>query len=84
MAFPLAYTLAAAMTTLALLGYFRGILKDKKAWLLGALVAIAYAISYVLLQMETYAFLAGTLILFAVLAAVMYLTRNMNEPKAAE
>lgn len=84
MAFPLAYTLAAAMTTLALLGYFRGILKDKKAWLLGALVAIAYAISYVLLQMETYAFLAGTLILFAVLCAIMYLTRNLNRPAPAE
>ena len=56
--------------------YFRGILLDSKAWLLGALVAVAYVVSYVLLQMETYAFLAGTLILFAVLAVLMYLTRK--------
>ena len=76
MAFPLAYALAAAMTVGALTAYFRGILLDSKAWLLGALVAVAYGVSYVLLQMETYAFLAGTLILFAVLAVLMYLTRK--------
>lgn len=76
MAFPLAYALAAAMTVGALTAYFRGILRDSKAWLLGALVAVAYVVSYVLLQMETYAFLAGTLILFAVLAVLMYLTRK--------
>ena len=29
-------------------------------------------------QMETYAFLAGTLLLFALLAGIMYLTRNLN------
>ena len=76
MAFPLAYSIAAAMTVGALTAYFRGILHDSKAWLLGALVAVAYAVSYVLLQMETYAFLAGTLILFCVLAVLMYLTRK--------
>ena len=76
MAFPLAYALAAAMTVCALTAYFRGILRDSKAWLLGALVAVAYGVSYVLLQMETYAFLAGTLILFVVLAVLMYLTRK--------
>ena len=39
--------------------YFRGILRDSKAWPLGALVAVAYVVSYVLLQMETYAFLGA-------------------------
>ena len=76
--FPVAYALAALMTTGALLGYFRGILKSRVAWLLGALVAVAYAVSYVLLQMQTIAFMAGTLILFAVLAAIMYLTRDLD------
>ncbi|MBR1575018.1 MAG: inner membrane CreD family protein [Bacteroidales bacterium] len=46
-------------------------------------IALAYAISYVLIQMETYAFLAGTLILFAVLCAIMYLTRNMSRPASS-
>ena len=83
-AFPAAYALAAAMTTAALLGYFRGILRDRKAWLLGALVALAYAVSYFLLQMETYAFLTGTLILFALLSAIMYLTRGLTRQGTPE
>ena len=83
MSFSVAYALAAVMTIAALFGYFRGILRDRSAWLLTALVALAYLLSYVLLQMETYALLAGTLVLFALLVGIMYLTRNLNrEPQA--
>ena len=82
MNFSVAYALAALMTIAALFGYFRGILRDRTAWLLTALVALAYLLSYVLLQMETYALLAGTLVLFALLVGIMYLTRNLNrEPQ---
>ena len=80
MAFWLAYLLAAGMTTAALTLYFRGILKDKKAWLLGALIAIAYVVCYILLQMETYALVAGTLILFILLVGIMYFTRELPTP----
>lgn len=76
MSFSLAYVIAALMTVGALFGYFRGILRDRSAWLLTALVALAYLLSYVLLQMETYALLAGTLMLFVLLVCIMYLTRN--------
>jgi len=82
MRFPLAYFLATLMTVAALFGYFRGILRDRSAWLLTALVSIAYIMSYVLLQMETYALLAGTLVLFFLLVGIMYLTTNLN--RAAE
>ncbi len=83
MSFSVAYALAALMTVAALFGYFRGILRDRSAWLLTALVALAYLLSYILLQMETYALLAGTLVLFALLVGIMYLTRNLNrEPQA--
>ena len=74
--FGLSYLVAAAMTTLALTGYFRGILKSKVAYLLGGFVAIAYAISYMLLQMEHFALLGGTLVLFVCLVVVMYLTKD--------
>ena len=84
MRFPVAYGLAALMTIAALFGYFRGILRDKTAWLLTALVALAYLLSYVLLQMETYALLAGTLLLFALLVGIMYLTRNLNSAPMTE
>ena len=78
MAFWLAYLLAAGMTTAALTGYFRGILKNRTAWLLGALVAIAYIVCYILLQMETYALVAGTLVLFVILVGIMYFTRDLR------
>ena len=79
MRFPIAYGLAALMTIAALFGYFRGILRDRSAWLLTALVALAYLISYILLQMETYALIAGTLLLFVLLVGIMYLTTNLNK-----
>ena len=82
MRFPLAYGLAALMTVAALFGYFRGILRDKTAYLLTALVAVAYLLSYILLQMETYALLAGTLLLFVLLVGIMYLTSNLNKRNA--
>ena len=78
MTFSLAYALAALMTVAALFGYFRGILRDRSAWLLTALVALAYLLSYVLLQMETYALLVGTLMLFVLLTGIMDLTRNLT------
>ncbi len=84
MRFPVAYGLAALMTIAALFGYFRGILRDRSAWLLTALVALAYLLSYILLQMETYALLAGTLVLFVLLTGIMYLTRNLNNVAPAE
>ena len=43
-------------------------------------MALAYLLSYILLQMETYALLAGTLVLFVLLVGIMYLTRNLNNP----
>lgn len=76
MSFVLSYLIAAAMTTLALTGYYRGILKSRVAYLLGTFVALAYGISYILLQMETFALLGGTLVLFLCLLIVMYLTKD--------
>ena len=84
LSFGKAYALSAAMTTAALTLYFRGILKSKAAWVLGALIALAYALCYVLLQMKTYALLFGTLILFALLCIVMYFTRNIQTPNNQE
>lgn len=76
MSFGLSFLLAALMTTVALTGYYRGILKTNTAYYLGGFVALAYAASYVMMQMETYAMLGGSLLLFACLCGVMYCTRN--------
>ena len=45
---------------------------------IGAWMAGLYAILYVLLQLEDLALLVGAGVVFAALAAVMYLTRKVN------
>ncbi|MBO7604146.1 MAG: inner membrane CreD family protein, partial [Bacteroidales bacterium] len=81
LSFGIAYLIASVMTTVALGAYFVAIVKNKWAYLLAGLVALAYAVIYVLLQMETYAFLVGTLILFVILCVIMFLTRNLKMDK---
>lgn len=50
----------------------------RRAALIGGLLAGLYAVLYVLLSLEAFSLLIGSLMLFAALAAVMYLTRNLN------
>lgn len=76
--FGLAYIIAASMTTGALIFYFRAILRSCSAYLLGVFVAFVYFVNYMLLQMETYALLAGSLVLFIMLCVIMYLTADIN------
>lgn len=78
LSFGLSYLIASVMTVAALGGYFFGIVKNKWSLLLTGLVALAYGVIYILLQMETFAFLAGTLLLFAILCVVMFLTRDLR------
>jgi len=59
----------------------------RAAFIFGLLGAL-YVLLYVLLSLAAYSLLIGSLMLFAALAAVMYLTRNLNwggkaEPDAA-
>ena len=77
--FGVAYITAAAMTIIALTLYFRAILKSRSAYTLGGFVTSVFALNYILLQLETYALLAGSLVLFLMLCVVMYLTANVNK-----
>jgi len=56
----------------AVLGSWR-----RAAFICGLLTAL-YGVLYILLSLEAYSLLIGSLLLFAALAAVMYLTRNLN------
>lgn len=71
---------AASAACVALLGYYgRHMLGHWRAGLaLGAGVALLYGALWLLLQMEQTALLIGSLMLFAVLAAVMVLTRRLD------
>lgn len=76
--FGLAYIIATLMTTGALMFYFRSILKNGSAYMLGGFVTLVYVLNYMLLQMETYALFAGSIVLFLLLCVIMYLTANIN------
>ncbi len=77
--FRMAYLISATMTTLALTSYYKGILRSNSAWVLGGFVSLMYMANYILLQMETYSLLAGSLLLFVLLCVVMYFTTDMNK-----
>ena len=73
--FGLAYLVAAVMTVGLNTIYFRMILPEtRKALLLGGIMTLLYLIIYVLMQLESYALLIGSLVLFVILAIVMYIS----------
>jgi len=77
--FTMAYLTAASMTVILLTCYMAGVLKIKKtAFTIGGLLAILYLYIFILIQMETYALLAGSLGLFAILAIIMYFSQRIN------
>jgi inner membrane protein len=78
--FQTAYGIASAATVLLVAGYAVSILSAglSGGLAIGAWMAGLYAILYVLLQLEDLALLVGAGVVFAALAAVMYLTRKVN------
>ena len=82
-----AYVVASAAITGLNTFYSAAVLKSwRRAAFIGFLLAALYAVLYVLLSLEAYSLLIGSLMLFAALAAVMYLTRNIEwgEPRGAD
>jgi inner membrane protein len=77
--FDRAYLAASAVTTLLIAGYARAVLKGlaRGVSVLGALATL-YGFLYLLLRLEDYALLAGSVALFVILAFVMFVTRRMN------
>ena len=77
--FGFAYVIAAAAVA-ALGGFYSGLIYRKAAAALGMFgaVAISYAAIYVILQLEDYALLAGSVILFILLAVLMTFTGKIN------
>jgi inner membrane protein len=74
-----AYLLAAAAITGLNTAYSAAVLKSwRRAGFIGALLVALYAVLYVLLSLEEYSLLIGSLMLFVALALVMFLTRNIS------
>lgn len=77
--FPLAYVLASVSIIGMVAAYCRVILRGAgRAVLIGVGVALLYAYLYVLLINEDYALLIGSIGLFLILAAIMFVTRRLD------
>ncbi len=74
-----AYLAAAVATTVLISGYCYSVLKlRRRALTMVTLLSTLYGYLYILLQMEQYSLLFGSILLFVTLAIVMYLTRNID------
>ena len=77
--FAWAYLVAAAAIIALLTAYSAAVLGTwRRAGFIGAMLAGLYALLFVLLSMETYSLLIGSLLLFAALAGIMYATRRVD------
>ena len=74
-----AYVAAAAATVSLITAYATALLGGfRRAVIVGGVLAGLYGVLYALLSLETYALLIGALLLFVALAAIMWLTRNVD------
>lgn len=77
--FSFAYVLASAAIAGLNTAYCAAILASwRRAALIGGLLGALYAVLYILLSLEAFSLLIGSLLLFAALAAVMYATRRID------
>ena len=77
--FNIAYLISAILTITLLTLYMTGVLKIRKtAYIIGGLLTLMYAYVFVLIQLEVYALLAGSLGLFVILAVIMYYSQKIN------
>ena len=77
--FSAAYAVAAGAIIGLLASYSAAVLKSwKRGRYIGALLVGLYALLFVLLNLEAWSLLIGSVLLFGVLAGVMYATRNVD------
>ena len=79
MNFGLSYLIACVMTIAMIVVFMASITKDKKTALgIGLLLVVLYAFVYVLLQLESYALLVGSVGLFIILGIAMFATQKID------
>lgn len=79
MYFDIAYLLAAGMTIILILMYCRSILKSwGLAAMTAAILSILYGFIFIIIQMQDYALLFGSLGIFLILAVTMYFSRRID------
>ena len=83
--FGLSYLIASVMTIGLIVAFMASIAKDRKTALgIGLLLTVLYAFVYVLLQLESYALLVGSVGLFIILGIAMFATQKIEWYKKKE
>ena len=78
--FGLSYIIAAVMTIGMVVAYVQGVIKKSKmSMLVGGVLAIVYGFLYIVMCMETYALLTGSIGLFIALGIVMYVSLKVKQ-----
>lgn len=73
------YIISMVMVVVMICGFLWSLVKAKKtAVLVGMFLIVLYVFIYILLQLETFALLAGTIGLFILLGVAMYFSRKIN------
>ena len=79
MSFNYAYILSAAAVTLIISGYAKAIVTNSRfAFTILGILTILYCYLFIILQLEDYALIMGSIGLLVILAIVMYITRKIN------
>jgi inner membrane protein len=77
--FSLAYAIAGTSVIVLITLYSISILKDKKfPMFIGISLSVLYTFIFIIIQLEDYALLVGSIGLFAILSAVMYFSRRIE------
>ncbi len=77
--FALAYIVASVATIGLITAYAASVLSSwRRASIIGGLLAALYGVIYILLSLEAYSLLIGSLLIFAALAGVMFVTRRLD------
>ncbi len=79
MNFNLAFIISAILTLLLITGYVKAILKSwQLTLLLAGILTILYAFIFVIIQLQDYALLIGSIGIFIILGLVMYFSRKID------
>ncbi|RMI14588.1 MAG: cell envelope integrity protein CreD [Calditrichaeota bacterium] len=77
--FKYAYLIASLGIILLIAAYTKGVLKSNlHAGIIGGILLLLYGFLYIILQLEEFALLMGSIGLFIILAVLMYITRNID------
>ena len=80
--FSWAYLVASIATILITTIYFYSLIKQKLAtFILAAIMIILYAFLYIILQIEDFALLVGSIFLFVILGVIMFVSNKINVSK---